>query len=263
MNEAHSTDRMGNALKSILPQPLRTWLSGRRRDLRRALLPFDRVTDFSTLRRVKPYRPAFGWDRGECIDRYYIESFLEAHRDDIRGRVLEVGSDEYTRRFGGQQVTCSDVIDVNEQNPARTITADLSRCNAVADNVFDCVICTQTLQLIYDSAAAVRELYRIVAPGGVLLVTLPGISQDCPPRLHAGACTDYWRFTQHAARRMFAECFGEENTAVTTYGNVLAGVAFLHGLVVAELTAEELDYHDPEVSTHRRRSARKTRDSAP
>ncbi len=237
---------MGNALKSILPPPLRAWLRGRRRDFRRALLPFDRVTDFSTLRRVRPYRPAFGWDRGECIDRYYIEAFLAAHREDISGHVLEVGSDVYTRRFGGRHVTRADIIDINEDNPARTITADLSRCDAVGDNVFDCIICTQTLQLIYDYAAAVRELYRIVAPSGVLLVTLPGISQDCPPRLRAGAGTDYWRFTQYSARRMFEECFGEEHTAVATYGNVLSGVAFLHGLVVAELTTEELDQHDPE-----------------
>jgi SAM-dependent methyltransferase len=224
---------------------LRSWLSEQRRDLRRKLLPFDRVTDFSTLRRLKPYRPAFGWHRGKCIDRYYIEAFLAAHQEDICGHVLEVGSDEYTRRFGGARVTCSDVIDVDEENQARTITADLTECHSIADDTFDCIICTQTLPFIYDVAAAVRELHRIVRPGGVVLATLPGIAKICERHMF-GAGEDYWRFTSNSAKRLFGESFGEENIEIVTYGNVLAAISFLHGLVVPELTAEELNYHDLE-----------------
>lgn len=209
------------------------------------MLPFDRVTDFSKLRRLTPYRPAFGWHRGKCIDRYYVEKFLQENRDAIRGSVLEVCNNEYTKRFGGKQFAKSDVLDLNENNPARTITADLSHCDAIGDTTFDCIICTQTLLLIYNFTAAVHELYRILRPGGVVLVTIPGISQICPTNM-IGAGADYWRFTRHSARRMFAERFGSENTQVVTYGNVLAAVAFLHGLVVPELTAEELDYHDPD-----------------
>jgi hypothetical protein len=33
---------------------------------------------------------------------------------------------------------------------------------------------------------------------------------------------------------------------VTTYDNVLAGCAFLHGVATHELRVEELDYHDPD-----------------
>ena len=43
----------------------------------------------------------FGFDRGTPIDRYYIESFLSTHASDIRGHVLEVADNTYTRRFGG------------------------------------------------------------------------------------------------------------------------------------------------------------------
>jgi SAM-dependent methyltransferase len=238
-------ERIVEALKSLLPKPLRKWLSQQRRDLRRKLLPFDRVTDFSELRRLKPYRPAFGWHRGKCIDRYYIEAFLAAHQEDIYGHVLEVGSDEYTRRFGGARVTLSDVVDVDEENQARTITGDLTHCHSIHDDVFDCIICVQTLPFIYDVAAAIRELHRIVKPAGVVLATLPGIAKICERRLF-GAGEDYWRFTCSSARRLFGESFGEANIETVTYGNVLAAISFLHGLVVSELTAEELDHHDPE-----------------
>lgn len=232
-------------LKSRLPKSLRKWLSERRRDLRRKLLPFDRVTDFSALRRVTPYRPAFGWHRGKCIDRYYIEAFLAAHQQDICGRVLEVCSDEYTRRFGGARVTRSDIIDVDEENQARTMTADLTHCPSIDDDAFDCIICTQTLPFIYDVGAAVRELHRIVKPGGVVLATLSGIAKIAERQM-CGAGEDFWRFTSNSARRLFGEEFGEANIEVVSYGNVLAAIAFLHGLVVPELKAEELDYYDPE-----------------
>ena len=44
-------------------------------------------------RRLEPVSRAFGTDRGLAIDRYYVEHFLDAHRADIRGRVLEIGED--------------------------------------------------------------------------------------------------------------------------------------------------------------------------
>jgi hypothetical protein len=71
------------------------------------------------------------------------------------------------------------------------------------------------------------------------LVTLPGISKI--ERLWS----DYWRFTEISARRLFGEVFGDENITVGTYGNVLAASAFLYGLASHELSKEELDFNDP------------------
>ena len=39
------------------------------------------------VRRVMPISKKHGFDRGTPIDRYYTESFLEAHQADIQGRV--------------------------------------------------------------------------------------------------------------------------------------------------------------------------------
>src|SRR5579885_1970399 len=126
------------------------------------MLPFDRVTDFSVLRRTTPYRDNFGIHRGKCIDRYYIEDFLATHAQDIRGRVLEIGSNEYTQKFGGDRVERSEVLDLDERNTRRTITADLAKCPVIPDDQFDCVICTQTLQFIFDVREAFAELCRIL-----------------------------------------------------------------------------------------------------
>jgi hypothetical protein len=62
---------------------------------------------------VTPLSREFGFDRGAPVDRRYIEGFLTRHAGDVRGRVLEVKDAAYTRRFGGERVEVSDVLDVD------------------------------------------------------------------------------------------------------------------------------------------------------
>ncbi len=200
--------------------------------------------DFGDLRRLGPINRRFGFDRGCCIDRYYIERFLEQHRGDIHGRVLEVADDAYTRRFGGDRVTRSDVLHLEPGGARTTIVDDLTRGASLPTDAFDCVILTQTLMMIYDLPAAVRTLYCILKPGGVLLATNPGISQIS--RFDMDRWGDCWRMTTKSARRVLEEAFPATHIEVESAGNVLAAVAFLHGLCTDDLTAEELDHTDPD-----------------
>ena len=199
---------------------------------------------FGTLQRRNPISRRFGMDRGQCIDRYYIEAFLGRHRESIRGRVLEIADREYTERFGGDRVTQSDVLHFMQGNTKATMVADLAHGEDLPSEAFDCIILTQTLQHIYEVRSAVQTLQRILIPGGVLLATFPGISQIS--RYDMDRWGDYWRFTTLSAQRLFDEAFGSPNVTVAAYGNVLAVIAFLHGLAAHELKREELDYVDPD-----------------
>lgn len=201
---------------------------------------------FGDLRRLRPVSREFGFDRGLPVDRYYVESFLARHADDIQGRVLEVGDDSYTRRFGGERATQRDILHVTEGNPTATIVADLARADHIPSNLFDCIILTQTLHLVYDVESALRTLQRILSPGGVLLATFPGISQIS---IDEWADTWYWSFTKRSAERLFTKVFSADNFEIQTYGNVLAATAFLQGLAVDELDRDELDYSDPQYQT--------------
>ena len=197
---------------------------------------------FGQLRRVEPISRHWGWDRGKPVDRHYIERFLAAHAADIKGRVLEVGDNRYTLAFGGARVTKSEVVQASEGNPNADYVADFVHAPQLPSATFDCIICAQTLQFISDLPAAIATLYRILKPEGVLLVTVPGISQidlDKNDRWK-----DYWRFTGHAANWLFRQVFPADLVTVRTYGNVLAAIAFLHGLAAEELTDKELDHHD-------------------
>ena len=214
----------------------------RRRSLTRLLAwPPVGTVRFGSLRRLSPVSRDWGFDRGQPIDRYYIERFLSAHAADVRGRVLEIDNSNYTRAFGGDRVTQSDVLHISDWNPGVTLVGDLTELGHVDSQLFDCVIVTQTLQLIYDYRAALRTIHRILRPGGVALVTLPAINKS---RDEMGAFGDYWAFRTISAQRLFAELFPAEQVTVTGYGNVLASVALLHGLAAGELTSEELTHMD-------------------
>jgi hypothetical protein len=193
---------------------------------------------------VLPVSRTFGLDRGKPIDRYYIERFLAQNQSDIRGRVLEIGDPEYTKKFGGTCVTQSDVLHAQAGNPQATLVGDLATGENIPDDTFDCIILTQTLPFIYDMHGVVTHSYAKLRAGGVLLATTGGISQIS--RYDMDRWGDYWRFTDASAKRLFGDVFGTDNVAVETYGNVLVACAFLHGLSSHELRRAELDYRDPD-----------------
>jgi hypothetical protein len=197
---------------------------------------------FGSLRRGQPISRLFGFDRGQPIDRYYIETFLAEHAGDIRGRVLEVADPGYTRKFGGTRVVRSDVLHAVAGNPDATLIGDLGTGAGIPKASFDCTILTQTLQFIYDMQDAVKTIHDALKPAGAALLTFPGVSQIS--RYDMDRWGDYWRFTDASAKRLFGDVFGPENVTVVTYGNVLAACAFLHGLAAHELTKAELDCHD-------------------
>ncbi len=218
-------------------QPLLGRLSpGRRASLRRVAQP----AYLGALRRTRPLSERYGYDRGLPVDRYYIETFLESHRSDIRGRGLEIKSPTYLRHYDGGLTAC-DVLDIDPGNRDATVVADLTAADHLPGEQYDCFVLTQTLQFIYDWQAALRHARRILKPGGVLLVTVPVVSRMD----RALSDVDYWRFTPPACERMFGDVFGAQHVDVRAFGNVLTASAFLMGLAAEDLRQDELDHCDP------------------
>jgi glycosyltransferase involved in cell wall biosynthesis len=159
----------------------------------------------------------------QTISGYYIDRFLKYHADDIKGEVLALGKNSFMpqRSWNAEQVNLEIRPELNE---------DISRFPA---NSFDCVIAPQVLHCVYNLRAMLKAFYRILKPGGVLLVTLPGM--PCNP-------SQYWAFTMHSAQRLFAESFLP--THVQAYGNVLTAVTQLLGFSVAALRQNEITHQD-------------------
>ena len=204
----------------------------------RALRRRQRPIRLGSLASTVPYGADWGYDRGRPVDRWYIERFLAEHRGDITGRVLEVKDSGYTDRFG-HGVTERAVLDVDPGNDRATHVSDLATGSALPTAAFDCFVCTQTLQFVFDLASAVATAHRVLRPGGVLLATMPVTSRVCQPPL-----TDYWRFTPASAARLLEDAFGAGAVTVRGDGNVLSQTAFLQGLAAEDLTAAELEAED-------------------
>jgi SAM-dependent methyltransferase len=228
-----------DVVKAILPHATRRWL---RRQPRNILSFFS--WDFDLLRRTTPIDRNWGGKRGQIVDRYYIENFLSGHSDDFHGHVLEFGDDNYSKQFGGSKVSRVDVMHLTPDNPHATIIADLSNCDEIPSDTFDCIVCTQVLLLVFDLRNAIRALYRILKPGGVLLLTAPGIQKISRGDMEASG--EYWRFTTLSMKRLFEEMFPRHGIEVTASGNVLAATAFLLGLSVEDLHRKDLQYSDPD-----------------
>jgi glycosyltransferase involved in cell wall biosynthesis len=205
------------------------------------LPPRNRI-GWGDLERTSPLSNEFGYDRGGPVDRYYIEKFLLEQSSVIQGRVFEIGDNAYTLQFGGSRVSKSDVLHVYQANETVTFTGDLTDAPQIPSDAFDCIILTQTLHLIYDFRAALRTCHRMLKPGGVLLLTVPGITHIDK---NEWKDTWLWAFTDNSMKRIMTETFPGSKVEITTYGNVYTAAAFLYGAGLPEVRRDFLDRHDP------------------
>lgn len=198
--------------------------------------------DFFSKLPVSPMSRNFGLERGQAIDRYYIESFLAANRDCIHGNVLEIADTTYISRFGSNVNKMYALHVENWGGTGNHIQGNLETGEGIPENYFDCMICTQTIQTIYDIHAVVRNMHRLLKPGGTVLITAHGISQISKNDYDNWG--EYWRFTKLSMERLLEEAFQKTNIEVESWGNVKTTIGFLYGLCQDDLTEEDYAYND-------------------
>jgi SAM-dependent methyltransferase len=196
---------------------------------------------WGNLRRREPFSAYYGFDRGTPVDRFYIERFLAERARDIRGTVLEVGNARYARAFRMSTPDRVEIVDNDERNSEATIYADLSEPFSLPAERFDCFLLTQTLQLVSDVEAALQNAWQGLAPAGVLLISVPGITRSDPRDLTA----DRWRFTPSGLETLLARTCPSGRREVVGCGNLTSALAFLMGLAAEELSESELIETDP------------------
>lgn len=236
------------------PEVYRAWVVNRARRLviprlrrlRSNTLGRPRVRRFlhpvrwGNLKRLQPYAPRPG-DRGTSIGRWYHLQFLDAHRADVRGRILEVGDPRYTERFG-HDVERVDILDIRTDNDRATLVGDLSDPGWIPEGVFDCVIAPGTLQYVEDPITGLASLWKAVAPGGNLLVNLPAIHKGDEHRV---VPSDRWRLQRPGIVTWLEMAKVDGDFEIAGYGNVLACVAALMQVSAEEMDPADLAYQDP------------------
>lgn len=199
--------------------------------------------DVSTVGKLSniPVSRIFGSDRGKAVDRYYIEKFLDLYSDDIKGTVMEIANNQYTLKYGGDKVDKSVVSHVMGWG-RNAIKVNFETGEGVVENSVDCLICTQTLQYIFDLNKAIHNIYKILKPGGTALITVPGIKPLC--EYDDNQWGEYWSFTSRSIDRLCSQVCDRDSYRVAQYGNVKAAAAYLYGVCVEDICTQDLEYHD-------------------
>ncbi len=188
---------------------------------------------------AEPLSDDYGFERGTPLDRKYIEGFLAAHRDAIRGSVLEVGDDHYAARFGGNKVSERHVVDIDATNPNATVVADLSAEGSLPAKAYDCIILTQTLHLLPEPGIGIENCQRALNRGGSLLLTAPALSRLSP----TFPTSDFWRFMPAGIDRLFRRHWSGP-FSVQSFGNLRVCLGFLLAEVVEDLPEQTLALND-------------------
>ena len=227
----HIGDKLLRRLTGRIPAEIRRTSRVRLERVKRAR--------WGNLRRSEPFSAYYGFERGTPIDRFYIERFLAEHAQDIQGTVLEVGTARYAQAFSSPREV--EIVDNDKTNSDATIVADLSERDSLPFGRFDCFILTQTLQLVEDLDEAIRNAWQSLASGGVLLITVPGITRADPKH----TSIDRWRVTPAGLDTLLARACPQARRKVVGYGNLISAVGFLMGLAAEELEETELTAEDP------------------
>lgn len=134
-------------------------------------------------------------------------------------RVLDVGagSQPYRPLFHHQDYVAHDWPNsVHLAQP--DIVGDLASGLTVAARSFDAVLCTEVLEHVLDTGAAVAELRRLLVPGGNLAITVPFVVT-----LHEEPW-DFWRPTSHALHSVLSAA-GFTNIVITPLSGWFGTVA--------------------------------------
>ncbi len=164
------------------------------------------------------------------LERRRIAEFVaRAARELVPGaRVLDAGAGEapYRELFGH----CDYVTVDWEQSPhpggrSADVIASLEQL-PLADSSFDAVISTQVLEHVPDPGAVLRELNRVLRPGGRLWLTAPLVAE-----VHEEPY-DFFRYTPHGLASLLAGAgFDEVRIApLTGYFTTMAQLARNCGL---------------------------------
>ena len=139
----------------------------------------------------------------------------------IHGRLLDAGAGKLPHRYLVKKFKVDYVsLDFKPTHPELTYVADV-QAMPMADNSFDCEICFEVLEHVPNPEKALRELYRVLKPGGTLIFSVPHFLY-----LH-NEPHDYYRYTKYGIAELAGRA-GFRIIEITPSGGILC---FLHGIL--------------------------------
>ncbi|MBF0485525.1 MAG: class I SAM-dependent methyltransferase [Candidatus Omnitrophica bacterium] len=131
---------------------------------------------------------------------YLLESFLAVFDAEKRGRVLDIGCGDgdyaYNLHKMGFDVLAGD-MDVNRfryQNQIKFQKCNVTEKLPFDDNSFDFIVLAEVVEHLKNPYDVVKELHRILKPGGKLVLSTPNIlNLKSRVRFLVEGCWEYFR----------------------------------------------------------------------
>lgn len=139
--------------------------------------------------------------------RAHIESAFDMHPGNGI-YTLEIGPRE-RRSFGMAGWKTLDIL------PGCDFQADITKRLPFDDDTWEAIVCLEVLEHTVDPFAALREIRRVLKPGGLLLASAPWNF-----RIH-GPQPDLWRFNQNTWKLLLKDWDGLELDVLETPGRWL------------------------------------------
>ncbi len=113
----------------------------------------------------------------------------------LKGKVIEIGATTYKPFFKDFSINATEYIQTNLYPENKDILKLDAENIALDDNSVDGIVCFNVMEHIYDFNKALDEFYRVLKPGGVLVLSNPFLFP------YHGAPDDYCRFTHSFYQR--------------------------------------------------------------
>jgi len=172
--------------------------------------------------------------RGQSIYRVLSQQALKENSPVLHGKGIDLAGGGKNNYFNCLNLQDIDYINADiKSGHGIDVVLDLTKPLSLANDSFDSVLLFNCLYIFENPAQVLREVHRILSPGGFLLLITPFIFNEAPEP------TDYWRFTSQGLRKILSESgfndikiipFGERFTASIYLLNKFLVLNFLRPL---------------------------------
>ncbi len=162
--------------------------------------------------------------------RWRLFANAERFLPQFHGRVLDIGAERQPFRPYLPAETAYIALDVVPTSGLHVVSSALAL--PFGDGIFDGVICTEVLEHVPEPELALREIFRVLRPGGLAYITVP-----MTWGLHY-VPHDYYRFTRYGIVHLLDKAGLEVVQVVQIGGLFTTGLARLEdvgGLLVFRL----------------------------